>query len=227
MGSLLKRPAVRRLSTWFITMYGWSRSGSPLWLTLVVLALVCAYLSLGPPFDDPKARARYAGTLLQLAGIATVYIGLNRTRREFGLPSLTANFSKWLRSIPWRGPRVVSGSINMSVEPATMVLEGQVVNLIATGQPVERRLDILEVETRKIREELTEANRQLRREQAQRTKEISGTRQQIETRTQETSRLLASVHTGGMSISIAGLFWLALGVVLASIPDEISMLLSP
>lgn len=105
--------------------------------------------------------------------------------------------------------------------PGFAAAEGQLVGLRATGQPVEKRLEILEATARQMEAEVHKLRGEFKREQVARTKGLEKLQQEFDMRSEQTSRLVESVHTGGLSMSIAGLLWLAAGVVLTSVPDSL------
>ncbi len=91
---------------------------------------------------------------------------------------------------------------------------------------LEHRLEVLEgnfkqlegemdAEIRDVREQVTQAQKSLRREREERSAADDGTARQIE-----------EVAIGGLHLEVVGLVWLILGVLGASIPDEIVRLLS-
>ncbi|HEY6641114.1 hypothetical protein [Povalibacter sp.] len=67
---------------------------------------------------------------------------------------------------------------------------------------------------------MKEVQADLKREQTERVQAVQAMQHELIAQTKKTMELLKSVHTGGLSMSIAGLLWLAVGVVVATFPDR-------
>ncbi|HEY6641113.1 hypothetical protein [Povalibacter sp.] len=121
---LSESPRARKVCGWFIVMGRWLREGWAVWITLGVLAIVFAYLYCCDLPSDNEERARIVGTLLQLAGIGTVFEGYERTREQFGHSRAFMALWRWLKSIPWRGPKPINGFVSAQLPSVTATAVG-------------------------------------------------------------------------------------------------------
>jgi hypothetical protein len=64
-----------------------------IWLALTIVILFVFYVVPGQLAD----RVRWAGTLFEFLGISAVVIGIDRTRRSFGKPSVLQGMWIWVR----------------------------------------------------------------------------------------------------------------------------------
>jgi len=212
-----------KATAWLRAFVRWLAEPHLLWWTLLGVMLALA-ISLRPGANEFQIRA--SGLVLQWLGIGTVALGVRRTRRQFGLPSLKTLFHNWLARFPsW--PRnvvldVQGVSIGVSagharlevwsnVDPSAP-LEQQVAALAKNVQRVKESLDTIRGETDTKLREHSEA---LRREEQARTKSDDHFRKQLE-----------AAHTGGIYITFAGVIWLLVGVFLATVAPEIAALWS-
>lgn len=176
--------------------------------------------------DSGEARVRIAGTLLQVAGIGTVALGLKQTRRHFGLPSTLESIWMWLKSWPVSGRRPISGSTNLGLKTV-----GADLNIrYEQAAPENETLEQWKVRTESRLRLLNDAVSDLQRSIAEQGRTFEERiQQESQARSEQVAKLddlLARVHTGGIYISLAGLIWLAVGVVMTSIPSEIARLFS-
>jgi hypothetical protein len=152
-----------------------------------------------------RDRIRYAGTLLQVAGFITVWLGIDETRQLFEYTRSFIAFWEWLSRCPWRGPRIVDGG--GAILAANMRMRASASAKLAT-QPVlttEQRLDALTKRVGEM-EEAHAAEIGKVREILNRIKDALG-RESVERMT--TTELLKRAQTGGLDLSLAGLVWLA------------------
>jgi hypothetical protein len=161
------------------------------------------------------------GLFLQWLGIGTVAYGVRKTRQLFGLPSIWSLFRAWLSRIPpWRG-RVIAvtgtGDLNLAggiarmevwtnVDPSAAV-EKQIEAVTKNVDRLRNRLNQLQDELDKGLREHSEA---LRREETARAKDDEHLRQRLH-----------AAETGGLHITFTGVVWLLLGVLLATLPQEV------
>jgi hypothetical protein len=205
---------------WFRIMWGWLCDQLMLWLALAGLGVAAAVVMLWP-WDGGSDRIRYAGTLLQVAGFITVWLGIDETRQLFGYKRSFTAFWEWLRRCPWRGPRIIHGNANITVGLGGLSATGSVGTVTPSGLTTEQRLDALTkrvdemqrahaAEIGKVREDLNRTNDALGQESDERRT------------TTKLNELLKHAQTGGLDMSLGGLVWLAVGVVATCIPDELA-----
>lgn len=160
---------------------------------------------------------RYVGLALQLAGIATVFVGLGRTRRHFGKPTVLGRLraivsAVWKPKPVFRDVRVaMSGgasfrcSIHAKMDPAA---------------PVEIRLTALETSIEALTGVFKLVDEEEQRRQEALKKEAASRREEL----QQLRDFVELAHTGGLRLSAVGAGLLVFGVILATVPAEIACL---
>jgi hypothetical protein len=234
-----ERPAVRRLEShglagrvimrltvrWRVLL-AVLKDAWPIWLALgvAVLAFTAAwFLSTTPP-----AAIRYAGMMLQIFGLSTVAIGLSQMRRLFGRPSLSARIFAWfgrlVAAFTLRKP--ITGEGCLVGGGSTLTGEGRVVRGVRAGAPLEERVSVLEDNLERLRDELDSRVQRLKQGLATVKENIDRETQERQVEDQKTARKIEEVAVGGLHLETVGLFWLILGVVGTSVPEEIAGWLS-
>jgi hypothetical protein len=208
-------------ANWCRSMWAWLCEQPMFWLALGVLALAVACMVFWPA-GTGEQRVVGTGVGLQLFGILSVWLGFERTRKEFEFELTIVAFWRWLRRIPWRGPRVHNVSIQVSGN-AAMHVTGHATLTATTADPsLEARVDALQKNVEALRSELSAT----RSEFVQKIEELKTSHGRIaedhSTRIEKVNRKLLIAQTGGLDLSLAGLVWLAVGVIATSIPAELA-----
>jgi hypothetical protein len=196
----------------------------PAWLCLagVVASWLIGWFCYWRFSPGCSAAIRYAGTALQILGLLSVALGLYHMRKLF--PRRTRGwFGRLVQA--FRRPKPVS--YQASAEGG-LILGGKarVRYRVGPGASLEDRLRVLEghleqlegemgTEFQDMKEQVTKLQNSLGRETKERSAADDGTARQIE-----------EVAIGGLHLEVVGLVWLILGVLGASIPDEIVRVLS-
>lgn len=209
---------------WYRGMRTWACEQRMVWWTLVVLFGAFAYVWWTALPACGKDRVLYAGTVLQVLGLATVWWGFEKTRKLFGFEYTPIALWRWMRRVPLTVSR---RNVTAELRGAMMAVSGGRANLtLGTSDPsVEGRLRVLEqnvaaMETRFVAEidrlggrldTLKQAHEQATQEQGVRVTSVE-------------QKLLAA-QTGGLDLSLGGLIWLTFGLIATSIPGEVARLL--
>lgn len=167
---------------------------------------------------------RVAGMLLQLLGVFTVFWGIQETRKLFGRPSLTFVLRRWLRSFPRLKPRAYEASITAVSPGQTVRVRGYTSTATDPSASLEQRVELLERNIEHLRSRINEVQGELEQEMHKVTSSVN---EEKSTRITEDQRILSKLEvteTGGLHISAMGAVWLFIGVILSSIPNELSRL---
>ncbi len=198
----------------------------PVWATLGVAVLVAGVVWFLPcDLDD---RVRYCGMALELLGILTVAYGLREKRRLFGRPSLVDHFKNWVFQQRPKWPvkadhrtTTISGSVGISEGNDTCMAKG-----FSRGASLEDRVTAIEVRLD------TQEDKQLKIE-SQLNEEICNMENALDTERQSRKSALNKLHAlldtfgaGNLNLETIGVIWLVLGVILATIPSEIVLVLT-
>jgi hypothetical protein len=217
-GFRLKLPP-RLTALFHVTAAAW-----PVWLfvigTLIAIGLGAALAS------STADSVRYAGTILQGLGLATVAVGLGEMRRLFGRRSLIQSALRWLRDLRAIVSHPTILNLHGVASGDMAVLRGDL--SLRIGAPpnatIDQRVAALEADLANYRKEvegrIAGINRKIdavvqsvHDEASQRRAAIDATQSKIE-----------SVAVGGLHLESMGLGWLLMGVVFTSIPSEIASL---
>jgi len=210
------------LRSLFEVLMRWLSASRFFWLWLTVL-LIAWY---GPlPFSsDLETRFRYAGLILQLAGIGTVAYGIKMTRDLLRKPSWEQSLVTGLRDLPavfrarrttLKGEAPQAGSSTVSAESAKP----------ARNKGAAPRVAALEAELAAVNERIAQTQHQLDDETRARDNDDKWERA---ARVEADARLwkaLQESSVGGLRLSAVGLGWLLVGVVLTTVAGEAARLL--
>lgn len=197
------------------------------WLLTSALIFVPFVLSFsGQPLED---RLRWIGGGLQMGGVASVALGLSRTRNLFNAPppwqplvDTTSALVTAIRSFR----RVATSAVNLS-GAASLSVSGELGRGVArpgSSVPVERHLELLwqsidELEERnaKLSSDLNELGLQL-------TARIEAEARTQADATSDVQAKLESLSVGGLYLESVGLAYLVFGIALSSFADELALL---
>ena len=148
-------------------------------------------------------------------------------RRLFGRPSLIAKIVGWFQRLaaaftPAKPITVQASAGGVAIAGG----EARLVRGVSPGAPVEQRLSVLEENVNLLRDEMDTKVHGLRRELAGVKESIQHESKERQVEDQKTARKIEEVAIGGLHPETVGLFWLILGVVGTSIPDEVAAWLS-
>lgn len=194
----------------------------------VVLALgisVAALLvSLRP--GTPEPTVRLTGLVLQILGICTVLWSVSETRALFAHPPVLRKLIDWLGRFP-----LVRRSRAIAVGASTVAAVGAKASGHITHGPgrnptIESRLDALEKNMGAIHGRITGLQRDTDTEIGNLRQSV---KQEAETRANEHEELrdkIEATGTGSIHISVIGVVWLLVGVILSTAAPEIASLLN-
>jgi hypothetical protein len=216
---------IQDLGRWVRALADWLVEAWRVWvpaLVVIVVLIVASQLPLS--LADPVLR--YCGLAFQLLGILTVVSGLRDKRRLFNRPSLLDNVRRWMKRRPRWGakPQTIlvtgTGSISLSGSAKLSVWRGAP----ADGS-VEARLDALEANLATLRTEQAETAKELQ-EATRKTNEAVGTERRARESAVTALRVqFEGLGAGGLHVEMMGVFWLVVGVVLATVSGEIAVAL--
>lgn len=219
------RSFLKNLWRWIRDNGRWIASAAPVWGTLAIVAAVAVIASFLPAKIDD--RIRYCGMTLELLGVFTVAIGLREKRRIFNRLSLFEHFQQWVGRRPRWGlstHAVIAagtGSVSRSGSAKASVWRG-----VAAGATLDARVAAIEANLETLRGEQEEIVRQIQEEVRNRTAALDSERRTRESVVGEIQIQLDTFGAGGLHIEAAGLFWLVVGIVLATASTEVAWILA-
>jgi hypothetical protein len=203
-------------------MLHWLLEPAPVWIACVVVLVVllmCTYLA-----PSREVGIRYAGLTLELAGIATVAVGLRDKWHTFDRPSAKDLVIAWWKRMPGFSPRtyVHVGSANITLGGLSAQAYGW--HGAAPNSPVEQRIDALERNVEALQRLVVEARTEIRQQADQLNSKISAEERARRDADQALHARLEEFGVGGMHVEAIGLFWLVSGLILGSLPAELARL---
>lgn len=208
---------------WVRAVLRWIREPRLFWLcTFVVVASMALALFGGVT----EQKIRITGLVLQLCGISTVVWGLRQTRKLFGRAGFFEHLVEWLKRFPKYKPRPVSFEGNISLPTIQLTGRAHLWQGAGPEAPIEKRLAVVEENLLALDQRLVQVDKRLDDEARKITSELHEERVLREKEDDETKRKIELSQTGGLSISVMGLVWLLLGVVLSTASTEIAKLFS-
>lgn len=202
---------------------GWVVTKRLAWLAIGVL--VGAWGLSGAFTEKQDDQIRWAGGILQVAGLCVVALGIEQTRTQFGRPSIRQLIRGRIETLLGIKRRA---TVVFEIPSIEVAIEANPPRLVVGARPshtLEQRVAILEGAVDQVRQELdSETERQ-----TQALKDIRlAIQQEQRARLQVAEALQRELETavaGGIRVEIVGLIWLLFGIVFATIPGEISSVL--
>ena len=191
-----------------------------LWLALffVVVPFFVVFFLTGAT----EIQFRFTGLVLQWLGLGTVVHGIEETRMLFGHPNIVQLLLEKLLRFPRLrrdvfihvGSGVITtdvGSVTAygwrNIDPAAPI-EAQVAALTQNMEHIKQRLDQMQKDVDSKISKHSVALHEEKKEREQGDKKLS--------------MILEAAETGGLHISLMGVFWLAIGLLLTTFSPEIS-----
>ena len=210
---------------WIKRKWSWAKQNPLFWCNFVFIAASVAVIWAWPAPEASDFRVKLLGMVLQLVGILTVWHDLTAAARHFGKGgplSFFASTGKWLKAGLFGATIQVSGAASISsscfgtgrikarqpIDPSAPVLE-RVTALEALAVQIDAGLDNA---FKEIDERTSELKSKISAEAAAREHSIN-----------DVKRSLENTATGNYAPLAFGAFWLAVGVMLATLAPEIAL----
>lgn len=200
-----------------------TRDAWPFWLTLC--GLIFAFVLGGQFSDKTSTTIRYAGTVLQVLGVATVAMGLSLLRKRFGLRPISENIFEFLKQIleAFITPKPISLEVADAYHLHDVVIP-KLYEAVASDASLEERVLQLEKNFVLICKELETTDQKLRKELGVVRSEIERENNERKAQNKQIMGTIKEVAIGGIHLEIVGVLWLVFAAFCSSIPDEITAL---
>ncbi len=203
---------------WLRTVWRWLTEANVFWLLAFVMIGTSVVAFWG---DTTEVRVRRTGWALELLGLATVAWGIRNTRRSFEHPDIFSLSKTWLARFPkYPKPSGITVTIHAVEEHDTAHAIVHVGDAGAVPS-LKDRVEILERSVYDITEQLNKTRHDLTHEIEDSQTALSKERQSREEQGEKLKQKLEDAETGGLHVSATGLVWLALGLTLSTIPDDL------
>jgi hypothetical protein len=203
---------LRGLEHWFV------HEGRPVWLTAFFLLLPIPVLLL---FGVDEQRVRVTGMVAQFVGLSAVVVGIERTRKFFGLASLADFLRRWISHFPKFDPGVSSGAASLPLDMRWATARGTTAFTPGSSSP-DDRLDALEKYVSHLGESLDQIHERIDSEAKERRKASDAEQRARHKMDSELMERIEKSHTDGLLVSLWGVFYLFWGALITSIPVELA-----
>jgi len=210
---------MRRLCRWPYDVLQWLLKPRLFWLTATVL-LAALVIALRP--SATEFQIRITGVVLEWLGIGTVAWGVRKTRQFFGHPGLVDLFWAWIGQFPrWRRDvRIAAGAAHLRALGGKAQVHSWAVN--NPKAPLEDQVRVLSTNLENLNKEFREFHNEMDKEFHKHGQSLKEEERARATEDAKLREKLEEAHTGGLHISVAGVVWLFVGVLLATISQEIA-----
>lgn len=164
---------------------------------------------------------RILGFALQVLGVWIVWIGIRGAREQFEVPGSWAQTKAWWASFPRLRGRTITASVGIVLGSATMSARAHVWSGVPDGAAVEQRVEALENNVRRVREDLSAHQKEADDRARAHDEEMKRERAEREAADQAIHEKIKETETGGLKLNAAGVWWLASGTVCSTFPQEL------
>lgn len=186
------------------------------WLAILVPTILCLIT-----IPNGEAWVRVAGLALQVLGLLIVARGLEQARALYDRPSLLSSAQSFFRDWPRLGR-----STHVSVGTAPLKVSGMNVR-VKIGSKVPQRVtvkqlrDLVEQKFNQINERVDHVEESVEKEAVYRSSALDAEKQARECEDALIKKKLEELMVGSIHLDRTGVLWLAIGIVLTSIPQEL------
>lgn len=211
----------KRLREYIKKVARWCRSDRLVRSASLTIAPVLVLALLGPFLPGQESdQIRYAGLVLQLLGIWTVAKNLAEKGVIFNLPRFREMIHTSIIDFPkWGAPK----KINFATGSASVMIGANATLSQWRGyqdKTLEERVAALIGNVEELRTQLDQTTQTLKAELGKLQDSVAKDRDARIREEAELRRLLTALGVSGIHIDAAGVVWLALGIVLSTIPGE-------
>ena len=213
------------MKNWLYRLWHWLSEIPTFWTFSAVLVIGTAIPVLTIAARDDALRI--AGLLLQLLGIAVVAYTLRGRGKLFGRAPVLQFAQDWIS----RGPRFRPKTITLQASAvasasASASAEATVWRGPRLDQPIEAQLEAVRENIATVRDQLARLETRTSSRLNQISEAIETERSQRSAQLRESREKIEELATGSLYLEVAGLAWLVSGVVLATVPLELSRALA-
>lgn len=200
----------------------WAREGRIGWIAFVLLIGGALFLYAASPTPD---SIRWTGFVYEVVGIVVVLVEIAKASGKNKLTPLHSRVAAYLRRLPLLAR---SRNITIAVGGATFSMKGGRVRA-SVGLPpnatLDQRVDLLERQSKVLDDRIEALDVRVEAEQKARSEAIAAERTAREGSVAALDTKIKEVEIGGLDLSLFGVFFLLIGVVLTTATPEICWLL--
>lgn len=211
---------MKRGVVWFKALFHWFFKEFRLALIALLVLVIAAFFVFRSGASE--SLIRITGLVLQLLGLSTVVYGIRETRKLFGRPSLLQLLREKASRFPrWRRDAVV-GTFTGAVTATMGSASAYGWHTSDPAAPIEARLNALTRNVERMNERLIQMQKDSDSELRKHSESLRRERQFREEGDEHLHKRLEVAETGGLHISLIGVIWIFLGLVLSTVSPEIA-----
>jgi hypothetical protein len=207
---------------WHTAVNHWLTQPWLIWATLLLVA-VALLIPYTFSFSIEKS-VRITGLVFQVLGLLTVADGLRKTRKLFNRPGLTTLAAKWFGQFPSfaRKPYLLNVSENARVSDN---VDAVLIRNSAQALSIEQRLALIEDRLAGHDDLIRKMETNIAGESHLQREALQSESRSRESADKTLQRQLEEFAAGGLHLEAIGLFWILLGVSLATASVEITWII--
>jgi hypothetical protein len=171
--------------------------------------------------SNTEQTFRIWGAALQIGGLWAAAVGLNDKRAEFGLPSLLPGVLRGLKLPHWPKHHVLNatavGTLNAVVGVATAVSR-------AAPRTLEERISQLEADLQSANKLIDATRSELLSKVGELKSGLDRETNERRTTDEQHAISVARLMVGNIALEVTGLFWLTLGMLFGTVPQDLVQL---
>jgi hypothetical protein len=210
---------LRRVCAWLLRVFAWLAEVRTFWL-IVVVFLIAIFL---PQFvGKAEDVLRWSGLVLQLLGIGVVAYTLRARSKLFDRGSVVSLATAWLKRAPrFRPPSITLTGIGTAYATSEACGVGGVVTDPQLDKPIEAQLEVIRKQVDAIEQQFAAFTSQTNNLGGQLQAQLDAEQSERSRQHAKMKKTIGSLATDSLHLEVAGVLWLAVGMVLSTIPREI------
>lgn len=211
----------RRIGSLIFAYIKWFLGPHLFWLCILVIfnALLFGFYTF-----RSEVAVRSAGLGLELLGLFVALAGIIETRTFFGLPSLPALFRRWLSERPrWRR-NIVMGAAAGAYGLSGASARGYAWSPVRPEDSLDKKVETLIHNVDRLKDDLQNTHKEIDELSRKHAEALKGEAEAREKAATDIKTQLKAALTNGLLLSLIGLVWLFVGIIMSTMSVELSAL---
>ena len=174
-----------------------------------------------------EQRIRFSGLVLQVLGLIIVVLGLSEARKRFGHRSLIDAARAFLARFPTLKPVAVRVTgVEAHLHAGSPSVSAFATVTLSPNTPLEERVRRLEESINQANRNNYDTNKRIDAERTERATAIDAERNEREKSDKAIWERLEQEIVGGLDLETIGVWWIGIGIVLATASGEIASMIT-
>ena len=181
-----------------------------------------AYYVCGRLTPDAEDQLRYAGVMLQMAGLVAVVYGIASNRRLVGRAGVKDSMLRWFKRL--RGASRKSDVLTVNPLVIKPVAHSLKLESRPSAESIGERVNQLERQLAELRNSMNRSDRTLREQLSEAKEDASRRARALSQQLSSVGEQVENLAAGGSVTELIGVVWVAIGILLSSLPEELAAL---